>query len=300
MASSRGHFIAQIPSPSSIRLSYLDQAPNPSTEYRGTILLLHGFPQTSHQFRHVLPLLAEKGYRCIAPDYRGAGHSSKPLEHDFRKTTMASDIIQLLDHLGINDPVHVVGHDIGGMIAFALASRHPERVRSVCWGECPLPGTEVYRKARTENAVQYFHFILHCVPDLAEALLSGREKIYVQHFLDKIVHNRDAFSAEDVDVYADAYAQPGAMRCAIEMYSTFEEDARENLAWVRENGKCRIPSMVMSGEFSHQRSGAEEMAKEVTEDSVLEVGVVEGAAHYLAEENPEGSAKTVLQFVGKH
>lgn len=296
----RKHLTAELSPPSSVRLSYLDQAPSSSTKHHGIILLLHGFPQTSYQFRHVIPLLAEQGYRCIVPDYGGAGNSSKPLDQDFRKTTMAADIVQLLDHLNIKDPVHIVGHDIGGMIAFALASRHPERVRSVCWGECPLPGSEMYRKARTENAVQYFHFIFHCESDLAEALVSGREKVYVQHFFNKLCHNLDAISADDVDLYADAYAQPGAMRCALSVYRTFETDAMENVAWVKDNGKCSVPTMVLSGEFSPLRNGADAMAAEVTEHGAVEAGVVEGASHYLAEENPNGFANTVLQFVGKH
>jgi pimeloyl-ACP methyl ester carboxylesterase len=59
-----------------IRINYIDTIP--STPSKGTILLIHGFPNTSYQFRHVTPLFKESGYRTIAPDYRGAGRSSKP------------------------------------------------------------------------------------------------------------------------------------------------------------------------------------------------------------------------------
>lgn len=162
-----------------VRIAYLDHpASSTDSSPKAVILLLHGFPQTSHQFRHVLPVLAKEGYRCIAPDYRGAGRSSTS-HHDFRKTTMAADMLALLDKLDITEPVHVVGHDIGGMIAFALASRHPQRVKSVCWGECPLPGTSAYRQSRTEDAVQFFNFIFHSVSDLPEALVAGREREYM-------------------------------------------------------------------------------------------------------------------------
>lgn len=120
-----------------VRIAFHDHHPpplssnRPSPKPKAPILLLHGFPQTSHQFRHVLPLLAEQGHHCIAPDYRGAGRSSKHYT-DFRKTTMAADIVALLDKLALTEPVYVIGHDIGGIVAFALASRHLERVRSVC------------------------------------------------------------------------------------------------------------------------------------------------------------------------
>jgi pimeloyl-ACP methyl ester carboxylesterase len=128
-----------------LRIAYIESAPGSSGTSKGVILLIHGFPQTSFQFRHVIKPLAEAGYRVLAPDYRGAGRSSKPLT-GFTKFTMAHDLVRLLDALGIDEKVHVVGQDIGGMIAFAMAARHPSRVASVNWGECPLPGTSVHEE----------------------------------------------------------------------------------------------------------------------------------------------------------
>jgi len=280
----------------SVRIAYLDHTPSPLiSPLKPPILLLHGFPQTSHQFRHVLPLLAKEGHRCIAPDYRGAGRSSTS-HTDFRKTTMAADMLALLDDLNIKEPVHVLGHDIGGMIAFALASRHPSRVRSVCWGECPLPGTSAYKKSKTSDAVQFFHFIFHSVADLPEALVAGRERAYVSHFLNKITYNLGAFSEADVDFYGEVYAQPGVMRCAFGVYRAFEEDKEENVEWVGREGKCRVPSLVLSGEKSRHREEARGMALEVTQGEVLKEGVVGGAAHYLAEESPGGFVEAVLPF----
>ena len=287
-----------------VRIAYLDHPPSPSSHpsdspSKPPILLLHGFPQTSHQFRHVLPLLSQAGHRCIAPDYRGAGRSSTS-HTDFRKTTMATDMLALLDALDIAEPVHILGHDIGGMIAFALASRHPERVRSVCWGECPLPGTGAYERSRTDDAVQFFHFIFHSVADLPEALVAGRERAYVRHFLNKITFNLGAFGEADVDFYGEAYAQPGAMRCAFGVYRAFERDAEENCEWVVREGKCKVPSMILSGEESRHRKEAREMVLEVTERDAVEEGVVQGAAHYLAEESPSGFVEAVLPFLDAH
>lgn len=279
-----------------LKLAYLDCPTSSDTEERGTLLLIHGFPQTSHQFRHAVPLLTHQGYRCIVPDYRGAGASSKP-ESDFRKSAMAADMIALLDYLGLEEPVHVIGHDIGGMIAYAMAARWPERVESVVWGECPLPGTNTYQREQTEHAVHQFHFIFHAVPDLPETLIAGKERLYISHFLHKITYNLAAFGEADVDFYAAAYAQPGAMRCALGVYRAFEEDAKENRDSVEKHGKCRVPTLVLSGARSRHRVEAEEMALEVTEKEFVEVDEVEEAAHYLAEENPQGFARAVLGFL---
>ena len=295
------HLVADVTSARSkpLKLAYLDHHPPPEIDLKGTILLIHGFPQTSYQYRHALPLLVQQGYRCIAPDYRGAGASSKPAS-GFQKSSMAADMIALLDHLGLKAPVHVIGHDIGGMIAFSLASRWPSRVKSVCWGECPLPGTKTYYKDRTEHAVQQFHFIFHSVSDLPEALIAGRERIYIMHFFSKLTYNLDAFSEADIDYNEKAYSQPGAIRCALNVYRAFEEDARENLEWKRRNGKCTVPTLVLGGAQSRHRHEAEEMVLEVTEQEKVEVGSVANASHYLTEENPQGFVDVVVAFVNKH
>ena len=282
-----------------LTLAYRDEKPPAGIDHKGVILLIHGFPQTSYQFRHVLPLLAAQGYRCIAPDYRGAGRSSK-VATDFRKSTMAADMIALLDYLELRDPIHLIGHDIGGMIAYPLVSRWPERFRSACWGECPLPGTPLYERSKTEQAVQFFHFIFHSVPDLPEALIAGKERIYIEHFLSKITYNMGAFTEQDIDFYTNTYSVPGAMRCALNVYRAFEEDARENSEWVQQHGKVKVPTLILSGAQSRLRHDAKDMALTVTEEDSLEVGEVAGASHYIGEENPEGFVDVVLPFIEKH
>lgn len=113
-----------------VTIHYID-CPAPSGKSKGTILLIHGFPQTAYQFRHVITPMSDAGYRIIAPDYRGAGHSSHPRD-GYTKSIMAADLHTLVvDHLKITEPVHVVGHDIGGMIAHAYAAWFPKDTRSV-------------------------------------------------------------------------------------------------------------------------------------------------------------------------
>ena len=104
--------------PSGVRLHHVEAGEG----RRCTLVLLHGYPQTWWSWRHVIGPLADAALRVIAPDYRGAGHSSKPRD-GYDKRTMASDIASLLDALGIEEPVTVVGNDIGMMIAYAFGRR---------------------------------------------------------------------------------------------------------------------------------------------------------------------------------
>lgn len=221
---------------------------------------------------------------------------------DFCKTTMARDIIALLDHLNIVEPVHLIGHDIGGKIAFALATRHAERFRSVVGGENILLGTEAFQSYRVdpESAALLFHFIFHLVSPLAEALVEGKEKLYIEHFFHKLSHNLEAFPDEVVDVYAKAYAKPGAMRAAMGIYKAFEEDHKDNLEWIRRKGKCAVPSLVLNGDDSRVADAARSMGEQVTQEDKMELGIVMGSGHYMAEENPEVFVEQVLGFFGRH
>ncbi|CAI0644108.1 unnamed protein product [Colletotrichum noveboracense] len=277
-----------------LRLAYIDE--KPISQAKGVIVLIHGFPQTSYQYRHVIKPLISAGYRVVVPDYRGAGLSSKP-DGDFRKTTMANDIVLLLDHLSITGSVHMVGHDIGGMIAYAFATRHAERTASLIWGECPLPGTKAHEEDRTIHGVQQFHFLFHCVPELPEALVSGREEIYLSHFFDKVSYNRSAISQADLEYYASMYSRPGALRCAFGVYRAFSTDAEENQAWIQKHGKCKVKSLGLSGGNWRHKHAAPDMFKEAHEDNTVEVKELPESGHYVAEENPEGFVEVVLDFI---
>ena len=90
------------------------------------VLLLHGFPETSYEWRHQIPALAEAGYKVIAPDTRGFGKSDKPRGRYSRKL-LADDMLGVLDHFDIEQAA-VVGHDWGGIIGFKLVIDNPDRV----------------------------------------------------------------------------------------------------------------------------------------------------------------------------
>ncbi|KAK5112783.1 hypothetical protein LTR16_005330, partial [Cryomyces antarcticus] len=107
----------------------------------------------------------------------------------------------------------------------------------------------VYEANKTTHAVRRFHFIFHAVLDLPQALVVGRERIYINRLFSKIAYNTAAISAADVDHYAHTYAQPAAMQCTFEDYRAFKTDVEENWNWLRGTGKCGVPVMALSGEI---------------------------------------------------
>jgi pimeloyl-ACP methyl ester carboxylesterase len=258
------------------------------------IVLLHGFPQTWWEWHKVIPGLVAGGLKVVAPDYRGAGHSWRPAG-GYDKVTMAGDVRRLLrDHLGIDGPVAVCGHDIGLMVAYAYAQAYRDEVSHLIVVDAPLPGTEVFDRLRSDPRV--WHFAFHGARDVAEMLVAGRERPYLQAFFGARVFDPSAISEDDLDVYVAAYSAPGAMRAGFEVYRAFDQDAEDNRAALERNGRLTVPVLAVGGEISTSGALVEEMMREVAEDVR---GVrIPGTAHWVPEEKPAEFVRTVLDFVG--
>ena len=96
------------------------------------VLLLHGWPELAHSWRHQLPALADAGYRAVAPDMRGYGKSSVPEAIDaYTLFHLVGDVVGLVDHYQQERAV-VVGHDWGSIVAWGAATIRPQRFRGVC------------------------------------------------------------------------------------------------------------------------------------------------------------------------
>ena len=257
-----------------------------------TIVLFHGFPQTWWGWHHVIPQLVNAGFRVVAPDYRGAGHSSRP-QGGYDKRTMAGDIHQLLrKHLQIEGPVILAGHDIGLMVAYAYAQSYREEVSHLVIMDAPLPGTSVFDQIRSDPRV--WHFAFHGVRDVAEMLVAGRERPYLQSFFNVRVFDPAAISDHDLDIYVAAYSAPGAMRAGFELYRAFDKDAADNRASLQRNGKLTIPVLAVGGMMSTTGPLVEEMMREVA-DNVTGLRIP-GTAHWIAEENPAALIAGLLEF----
>jgi len=270
-----------------VRLHYITAG-----EGERTIVLLHGFPQTWWGWHQVIPQLVNAGFRVVAPDYRGAGHSSRP-QSGYDKRTMAGDIHQLLrEHLGIRQPVIMAGHDIGLMVAYAYAQAYRSAVSHLVIMDAPLPGTAVFDQIRTDPRV--WHFAFHGARDVAEMLVAGRERQYLQSFFDVRVFDPSAIADIDLDIYVAAYSAPGAMRAGFELYRAFDKDAADNRDALQRNGKLTIPVLAVGGMMSTTGPLVEEMMQEVA-DNVTGLRIP-GTAHWIAEEKPAEFIAGVLEF----
>ncbi len=253
-----------------------------------TVVLLHGWPQTSYMWRYIIPLLA-KHYQVVAPDLRGLGDSTRPLS-GYDKRTVANDIWLLLrDHLSI-DRIFLVGHDWGGPTAFAFASAHPETVRRMVLLDVPIPGdgTEVFSSGR-------WHHAFHWIHDLPETLTQDRERIYLEYFYRNWGAHPDILSDADISEYLRTYSQPGAMRAGFNYYRAYHQDVIDNQEALV-HGKLKMPILALSGSKGRSRGGnvVLESARRVAEN--VRGSEIADCGHWIPEEKPEELAQELLAF----
>jgi pimeloyl-ACP methyl ester carboxylesterase len=141
------------------------------------VVLIHGFPQDWFEYHAIMPRLA-KQFTVIAVDLRGIGGSTAtPGGYD--AANMAQDVHQLAAALKL-DRVYIVGHDIGGHVAYAFVRRYPEATRGAMILDTPIPGVAGWDEILGDPQVWHIRFMQ--APGLAEKLVAGRQADYFGYF----------------------------------------------------------------------------------------------------------------------
>ena len=265
-----------------VRLHYVTGGEGPA------VVLLHGWPQTWYMWRDVLPGLMQR-YRVYAVDMRGLGDSSRPATgYDTR--TVAQDIWRLMTEVLDERCFHVVAHDWGGPVAYALAALHRQSVMSMAIFDAPVPGD-----GSVLTAMGRWHFGFHAESDLPEALIEGREDIYLRHMFSKGGARPDAISEEAQREYIRAYSQPGAMRAGFNYYREMTRNARDNKAFIAQ-GKLQMPILVYGG--GNKLVGRAMYAVDSWQRVAANVrgGVAEGCGHWIPEERPAWVVERLMDF----
>ena len=256
------------------------------------VVLLHGFPMTSLYWRKVIPALAER-FTVIAPDLRGCGDSDRP-SGGYDKRTVAEDVHQLLTQLDLG-PINLISHDVGMMVAYAYASLYPTKVKRLALTEAALAGLGLEDLFDASNTPRMFHLPLFEAPNgLAEALITGREKLFVSHMMRQQAYDTTALDEEVLEEYARHLAAPGALRGGIEYFRTHTIDAVHN----REFAKTKLPMPVLT--IGGTASFGAHLEPEVRPlASNLRSVMIEECGHYLAEERPERLTEELLGFLSE-
>ncbi|TWB45916.1 alpha/beta fold hydrolase [Nitrospirillum pindoramense] len=256
------------------------------------VILLHGFPETNYAWRFQIPALADR-YRVIAPDLRGYGETDKPAA-GYDKRTMARDIVELMRALDI-PKIALVGHDRGARVATRFAKDHPHLVdRLVVMDN--VPTRIVARDLNAAIAKSYWFFLFHLVPDLPEALIAGREHIWLRHFFSDWTFDPGTITGEAFDTYVRAYQAPGAVRGAMADYRANAADLAQDKADA--DTKIACPVLSLWGNDFHAVGKLFDMAKVWAEmaDDLVAVPIPD-CGHLPQEERPEIVNTLLLDFL---
>jgi pimeloyl-ACP methyl ester carboxylesterase len=258
-----------------------------------TVLLIHGFPQDWYEWRHVMRLLADR-FSVVAVDLRGVGGSAAPAT-GYDAAVMGADVAELIDGLGVG-PVHVVGHDIGGWVAYAVARLRPELARTAVVMETLLPGIQPADAPPIE--VPLWHGEFHMVPELPETLVHGREAAYFRYFFD-IGTVEDVVTDDDLAHYVAAYGDLPRLHAAFEMYRSIPAGAEFNNA---HRTPVDVPLLLVGGEqvFGPGMPALARLLRAEYGWSDVDAVIVEGGRHYLPDERPAEIAELIERHAVAH
>jgi haloacetate dehalogenase len=256
------------------------------------VILLHGFPETGYAWRFQIPVLAER-YRVIVPDLRGYGETEKP-STGYDKRNMALDIRELMRELDV-PKIALVGHDRGARVATRFAKDFPDLLdRLVVMDN--VPTRIVAREMDAKIAKAYWFFMFHLVPDLPEALIAGREHIWLRHFFSDWCYDPQAITGETFDTYVRAYQAPGAVRGAMSDYRANATDTAQDEEDA--DTKISVPTMSLWGANFPAVAELFDMPKVWAEMADhLEAHAISHCGHLPHEEQPDEVNRLLLQFL---
>ena len=249
------------------------------------VILLHGFPEIAYSWRHQLPALAEAGYRAVAPDLRGYGESDAPPDvADYAFPKLVGDIVALIERLGAAR-AHLVGHDWGGSIAWALAARAPHLVASLTILNSPHPVASAETRQVPEQQQKSWYMLLFQFVGVAEEWIAKDDFANLRSFVFDTAAP-GTFPPEEQEVFCAALARPGRLTAALNYY-------RANIPpenWLKpppELPPIAVPTTLIWGEADAYMSGLllERSIQKVT--GPLTVERLPGVSHWVQQEVPD-------------
>lgn len=251
------------------------------------VLLLHGFPDSRHLWRHQIPALLDAGLRVLAPDLRGFGEAPKPPEVDgYSIPNVVAEVVGLLDALDV-ERCRVAGHDWGAVVAWALAALRSDRVERVVALSVGCPGTSGMRTI--EQVERSWYAMLFRYGEGVEEFVRADDWAFLRHL---------AAGAGDLERYIEDLSRPGALHAALNWYrANFHLD----LTALKHGPQLpRITCPVLGVWSDGDRYLTEEGMIRAREnvDGPWRYERIEGASHWMMLDRPQEISHLLVEFLG--
>src|SRR3954468_2781149 len=252
------------------------------------VVLLHGYPENRTSWDAVTPLLVAAGFRVLAPDQRGYSPRARPSgRRAYATQHLAGDVVALLDAAGA-DKAHVVGHDWGGAVAWAVAEQHPHRLHTVTSLTTPHPRAMQKAMVTGTQAFKSWYMFMFQLPVLPELSYTERGVPRLRKALAGA-----GLSEEAIDRYVTPLREPGAATAALNWYRAVPFSTSLN-------GDASVPALYV---YATKDAFLGRKAADLTGDYVsapYRYEVLDGATHWLPEEAPDVVAKLVIEHARAH
>lgn len=250
------------------------------------VLCLHGFPQSSHLFRHHQPLLARLGYRSWAPDLRGYGRSDRPARtRDYAIEILMDDVQGLIEAAGARRAT-LFGHDWGGLIAWLVAMRRPALVERLVIANMPHPGPLARELRRPRQLARFWYAALFQLPFLPERMLSDDGGRRVENAILSSTTAPSRFTPDDLALYREAARDPRAVRAMLAYYRAFVRGGGARRQGRLGYPTVSAPTLLIWGE-QDTALGQETTLGTAAWASDLTLRYLPDASHWVLEEQPE-------------
>lgn len=254
------------------------------------VLLLHGFPESGWSWRFVQPALAAAGFRSVAPDLRGYSPGARPTDPAaYGIELLVGDVTAMADELGW-DTFHLVGHDWGGALAWHVAGRHPDRLRTLSVASTPHP--DAFHRAKQagptadgeDQAEKSSYMDLFRTPGSEHTILAEGGELL------RLTLEGSGLDADSVAHYLERFAEPAVLAGALNWYRGADPTDAAGM------GPITTPTLYV---WSAEDIALGRVAAELTADHVAgpyRFEVLDGVSHWI----PETAADAFTEHLLAH
>lgn len=247
-------------------------------------LFLHGFPESAYEWRHLMPVLAGMGYKCIAPNLRGYGRSYSPASvSEYHPRLLTEDVTRFVKAANCKT-VTIIAHDLGGALAWNYAIHKAGPIDRLVIMNTPHPA--VFRRERTRwgQMKKSWYMFFFQLPQLPEFLLTMNQGANFVRFLKKGFYRKEKLKPEDIEIYRQNALRPGGMQAMINWFRAIFRSLATAAPLPKE--KLQVPTLLIWGERDvalgiWMSQGTEKYVEN------LKVRYLPESGHFVAEESPE-------------
>lgn len=255
------------------------------------VICLHGFPDTADTWADLLPALAERGFRAVAPFLRGYPPSGLASDGDYHIVSVARDVLSLIGALGV-ERASLVGHDWGAFAAYTAANLAPQSIEKMITLAIPhlralRPTPQLFWRTR--------HFVAFQLPGAADRL--RKNNFAAIDALYRRWSPNWKFSENDLAPVKRCFAQNGAVEAALGYYRAYVRDALKPAVQRLVREKTLVPTLSVFGDRDGALAASDFKNAAAAFIARYEELPVAGAGHFVHREAPEKFIAATLKFL---